>query len=110
MLSDVFSEYNIKKLLSVTIACYYNLVNRLMSQKKYYKFWGVVLPPTVPGPPPALKRYFFARTAYFTCVSAILSGFSVIYSYYPCHFVFTMYVNFFTYSFILYKLNTNTFG
>ena len=46
------NAYSVNKLLSVTLACYYSLLIRLMSLKKVrYKYWGVVLPP-IPHPPP----------------------------------------------------------
>ena len=49
------NAYSVNKLLSVTLACYYSLLIRLMSLKKVrYKYWEVVLPP-IPHPPPPRK-------------------------------------------------------
>ena len=52
-------------MLNVTIASYYILINRLMSQKSCYKYIRYVLPPPLPGPLLLGKRNLFYPAPHF---------------------------------------------
>ena len=67
--------YSINKLLSVTLAYYQVYLKTLLSQKKYYKYWGVALPPPLAGGAPWESQILFAARVRFIIVPHIVSAF-----------------------------------
>ena len=61
--SYIYSYSYVYLFKSVTLACYYILVNRLMSYKKYCKYWSKVLPPIPLVPSQLQKRFSFSPRA-----------------------------------------------